>query len=122
MNGVGFSTALWFVAILVAIPLVLWLLKRTPLGGAGSGGPGLPRTVGVTMLAPQQRLVTVEVGQGDDRLWLVLGVTPQGIRTLHTMPPQAPALPVNSGVPQAAAFSQLMGRLRPPSGGSNDAT
>jgi flagellar protein FliO/FliZ len=117
----GFTTALWFVAVLVAIPLVLWLLKRTPLGGAGNGGPGLPRTVGVTLLAPQQRLVTVEVGAGEDRLWLVLGVTPQGIRTLHTMTPQAPALPAAHGAPQVAAFSQLMGRLRPPGTGPADA-
>ena len=118
MTQSGFSSAMWFVAILAAIPLVLWLLKRTPLGGAGGGGPGLPRTVGVTMLAPQQRLVTVEVGQGEDRLWLVLGVTPQGIRTLHTMTPQAPALPAASGAPQRAAFSQMMARLRPPGGGT----
>ena len=118
MTQSGFTSAMWFVAILVAIPLVLWLLKRTPLGGAGSGGPGLPRTVGVTMLAPQQRLVTVEVGHGEDRLWLVLGVTPQGIRTLHTMTPQAPALPAASSAPQGAAFSQMMGRLRPPGGGA----
>ena len=32
------------------------------------------------------RLVTVEVGQGEQRQWLVLGVTPQGITALHTMP------------------------------------
>jgi hypothetical protein len=30
--------------------------------------------------------VTVEVGLGQDRQWLVLGVGPQGITTLHTMP------------------------------------
>ena len=33
--------------------------------------------------------VIVEVGQGDDRQWLVLGITGQQIRTLHVMPPQA---------------------------------
>jgi flagellar protein FliO/FliZ len=86
-TGAGFTTVLWFVAVIAAIPLVLWLLKRTPLGGAGRSGPGLPRTVGVTMLSAQQRLVTVEVGEGSDKRWLVLGVTPQGIRTLHTMLP-----------------------------------
>ena len=111
-SGTGFVTAMWFIAVIAAIPVVLWLLKRTPLGGAGGSLPGLPRTVGVTMLSAQQRLVTVEVGKGADRQWLVLGVTPQGIRTLHTMAPQAPALPA-SAAPQAAAFSQLMRRLRP---------
>ena len=107
----GFTSLLWFAAVLAAIPLVLWLLRRTPLGGAGSGGTGAPRAVAVLPLSPSQRLVTIEVGQGEERLWVVLGVTPQSIRTLHTMAPQGetPAPPV---APPAAAFSQLLSRLR----------
>jgi flagellar protein FliO/FliZ len=67
----------------------------------------------VLPLSAQQKLVTVEVGQGEDRLWLVLGVTPQGIRTLHTMTAQTPVedaavLPP----PPSAAFAQLLARLR----------
>jgi flagellar protein FliO/FliZ len=113
----GFTSVLWFVAVLAAIPLVLWLLKRTPLGGAGSGAAGTPRAVAVLPISPSQRLVTVEVGQGEERLWLVLGVTPQSIRTLHTMAPlaEAPGTPVP---PPAQAFSQLLARLR---GGGGDA-
>jgi flagellar protein FliO/FliZ len=107
----GFTSLLWFAAVLAAIPLVLWLLKRTPLGGAGTGAAGTPRPVAVLPLSASQRLVTIEVGQGDDRLWVVLGVTPQSIRTLHTMAPQAqPPLP--PAAPPAAAFSQLLQRLR----------
>ncbi len=109
----GFTSLLWFVAVLAAIPFVLWLLKRTPLGGAASGLPGTPRAVAVLPLSPQQRVVTIEVGQGEDRLWLVLGVTPHGIRTLHTMTPQGEhTVPT----PPAAAFSQLLGRLRQAAG------
>ncbi|MBB3196513.1 FliO/MopB family protein [Roseateles terrae] len=78
---------LWFLAILALIPVVLWLLKRTPLGGAALGGH--LRTVAQLVIAPSQRIVIVEVGQGDDRQWLVLGITGQQIRTLHVMPPQA---------------------------------
>ena len=101
-----------FVLILALIPAALWLLKRTPLGGAGLG-QGM-RVVAALPLAPNQRVVTVEVGSGDDRRWLVLGVTPAGIHTLHTMPPQAEA-------PVAAAtalplFAQLLQRHR---GGSD---
>jgi flagellar protein FliO/FliZ len=107
----GFTSLLWFVAVLAAIPLVLWLLRRTPLGGAATGGAGAPRTVAVLPLSPQQQLVTIEVGQGEARLWVVLGVTPQSIRTLHTMSPQAePAGPSN--MPPGAAFSQLLARIR----------
>ena len=80
---------LWFLAILALIPLALWLLKRTPLGGAAMGGQ--LRAVAQLVLGPGQRLMIVEVGQGDDRRWLVLGVTGQQICTLHEMAPQADA-------------------------------
>ena len=104
------GSLLWFAAVVLAIPLVLWLLKRTPLGGAASGAPGAPRPVAVLPLSAQQRLVTVEVGQGADRHWLVLGVTPHGISTLHTMAPQAQA--AGSAAPPPPAFAQLLQRVR----------
>ncbi|HSM22149.1 MAG TPA: flagellar biosynthetic protein FliO [Rubrivivax sp.] len=106
----SWASLLWFAAILVAIPAVLWFLKRTPLGGAATGGAGTPRSVAVLPLSAQQRLVTVEVGQGEDRQWLVLGVTPQGITTLHTMAPQAQG--AGSADRPQAAFAQLLHRLR----------
>ena len=105
------TSLLWFIAVIAMIPAVLWLLKRTPLGGAGSGRAGTPRTVSVLPLSTQQKLVTVEVGQGEDRLWLVLGVSPQGIRTLHTMSAQGQDTPAAPPLP-SAAFAQLLGRLK----------
>ena len=103
----GLMPLLSFIAILAMIPVALWLLKRTPMGGAGAHG--LMRTVAVLPLSPSQRLLTVEVGTGDDKKWLVLGVTPAGITTLHTMAPQAVA-------PQAAPlppFAQLLAKHLP---------
>ena len=97
-----------FVLILALIPTALWLLKRTPLGGAGSGH-GM-RLVATLPLAPNQRIVTVEVGQGDDRRWLVLGVTPAGIHTLHSLAPQA-ELPASNATP-LPLFAQLLQRHR----------
>ena len=46
--------------------------------------------------------MTVEVGQGEERRWLVLGVTPQSIHALHALsaqgePPVAGATPVTFG-------------------------
>jgi flagellar protein FliO/FliZ len=113
MTSPDLSSLWWFVAVVALIPLALWLLKRTPLGGSGSGA-GVPRTVGVLPLSPSQKLVTIEVGQGEERLWLVLGVTPQSIRTLHTMTPQhtAPAGPPGPVPAPATAFAQLLSRLR----------
>ncbi len=88
MQGAGWSSLLAFAFVVALIPIALWLLRRTPLGAA-HGGP--VRVVAALPLAPNQRLVTVEVGHGDERRWLVLGVTPQGISTLHAMAPQADA-------------------------------
>ena len=111
MAAANYTSLLWFIAILAMIPVALWLLKRTPMGGAGLGAAGTPRTVAVMPLAAQSKLVTVEVGQGEERLWLVLGVSPQGIRTLHTMSAQTAPVPAEPP-PPAAAFAQLLGRLR----------
>lgn len=102
---------LTFIAVLALIPVALWLLKRSPLG-AGTQGPAGMKVISALPLAPNQRLLTVEVGQGADRCWLVLGVTPAGIRTLHTLPPQAEATlpaasPDRSGLP---SFAQLLQR------------
>ncbi len=104
-----------FVLILALIPAALWLLRRTPLGGAATGVP--MRLVGALPLAPNQRLVTVEVGQGEGRRWLVLGVSPAGISTLHDMPPQAELPPPAAG--NGTLFAQLLQRQQ--NAGSGDA-
>ena len=106
-TGSVISSLLWFIAILALIPLALWLLKRTPAGGGTANG--LMRTVAVLPLAPNQRLVTVEVGSGEDRRWLVLGVTGQHISTLHTLAPQDNALVAPA---TASPFAQLIDRLQ----------
>jgi len=106
-----FLPFLWFLAILAMIPVALWLLKRSPMGAALSQGQ--LRTVAVLPLAPNQKIVTVEVGQGEDRRWLVLGVTGQQISTLHVMPPQP-----ESATPPGGSFAeQLRQRL---AGGKQD--
>jgi flagellar protein FliO/FliZ len=109
---------LGFVAIIALIPLALWLLKRTPMGG--SAAHGVMRTVAMLPISANQRLVTVEVGSGDDKQWLVLGVTPAGISTLHTMAPQA-IEPLAAPLPP---FAQLLAKQLPGLGtksGSADA-
>jgi flagellar protein FliO/FliZ len=98
---------LWFGAIVVLIPVALWLLKRTPMGGGGSGPL---RTVAALPLSASQRVAVVEVGSGAARRWLVLGITPQAIQTLHTMEPQDEAAP--DGAAQVQSFAQLLSRLK----------
>ena len=100
---------LWFAAILALIPVTLWLLRRSPMGATATADGHL-RSVASLALSPQARLVTVEVGSGDARRWLVLGVTPQSINHLHTMAPQA--MPPSSPTAAPAGFAQVLNRMR----------
>jgi flagellar protein FliO/FliZ len=104
----SWTPLLWFGVVIVLIPLALWLLKRTPLGGGAHAGP--MRSVAVLPLSASQRVAIVEVGSGAARRWLVLGVSNQSITTLHTMEPQGEA-PADPAEPNAT-FAQLLSRLR----------
>lgn len=100
------TALLWFAAIVVLIPLLLRLLRRTPLAGARSA---LLRPVATLPLSASQRVAIVEVGNGAQRRWLVLGVSAQGIQRLLTMAPQAEE-PADGDA--QAGFAQLLARLR----------
>jgi flagellar protein FliO/FliZ len=104
------TALLWFGAVVVLIPLALWLLKRAPLRAVGAGGGPL-RHVAALPISAQQRVAIVEVGHGAARRWLVLGVSPQSIQTLHTMEPQ-PDAAAGAAEPAAAGFAQLLSRLK----------
>jgi flagellar protein FliO/FliZ len=108
----GLSSLFWFVAVVALIPLVLWFVKRTPVGRASASGA--MRSVSVLPLSASQRIVTVEVGRGESRCWLVLGVTGQAINTLHTMAPQdeAASLPTQPPATPGTAFAQLLQRVQ----------
>ena len=115
MNSSLMSSLLWFLAILAAIPVALWLLKRTPAGGAGSGT--LMKHVAVLPLSASQRIVTGDVGAGEERRWLVLGVTPSSITTLHSMTPvEGAAAPA---APAGPAFAGLLAKLNQAKGQSD---
>jgi flagellar protein FliO/FliZ len=106
----GLTSFFSFLVVIAAIPLVLWLVKRSTLGKLiGSAGM---RRVAVLPLSPSQKLVTVEVGSGDSRCWLVLGVTPGSISTLHTMLPQDEPVAAAPLPTPTTAFAQLLQRLQ----------
>lgn len=112
MSGFGLPL-LWFIAIVAMIPLALWLLKRSPMGAA-MGAAGAPAKVVASLpLGPNQRVLTLEVGQGVERRWLLVGVTPQSINALHTLtpPPEAAAA---TGAAQPTPFAALLSKLAPP--------
>lgn len=100
-------TVIWFLGIVALIPLTLWALKRSGLANGTVGATqALIKPVNQLSLGPGQRLVTVEVGTGEDRKWLVLGVTAQNIHTLHTMAPQT----MPSGDSATPSFTNLLRR------------
>jgi flagellar protein FliO/FliZ len=121
MNTMPLTSLLWFAAIIVLIPLALWLLKRTPLGGGASGN--VMRSIAALPLSTSQRILTVEVGHGEQRRWLVLGVTPHSITTLHTMEPpaEAPGAIARVDGSSAGSFANVLQRLRAGTSGADRA-
>jgi len=65
--------------VLAAIVLVAWLLKRMNVAQQGQGN--LLKVLGGTSIGQRERIVLVEVKD----TWLVVGVGPGQIRTLHTL-------------------------------------
>ena len=58
-----------------------YLLRRFN-GGRGFGHSGPMQIVGGLMISPRERIVLVEIGD----TWVVIGIVPGQIKTLHTLP------------------------------------
>ena len=83
--------------MLLGLTLIIGLLfagaylLRKLNGGRSFGHTGPMRIVGGLMISARERILLVEVGES----WLVVGVVPGQIKTLHTLPKGE--LPVGSG-------------------------
>jgi flagellar protein FliO/FliZ len=74
---------LGFLIALACLPfLIKWLRARGPQALRLEGTQS--RVVSAVAVGPNQRVVTVEVGPLNARVWLVLGVSSSGIQCLHT--------------------------------------
>jgi len=80
----GWLSLFFLVLLLALVPLGVKWLQRRVVGGA-PGSSVQSRVVSAVAVGPRQHVVTVEVGSGDERLRLVLGVTAQSITCLHQM-------------------------------------
>lgn len=84
--GVSFGTMLQtFAGLALILALFVgaaWLAKRLGVGNALTTGQGPMRVVGGLSLSTRERILIVEVGD----TWLVVGISPGQMRTLHTMP------------------------------------
>jgi flagellar protein FliO/FliZ len=88
----GFGMA----AVVGLIFLCAWLARRFGLQRLGSGQ--LVKVVSSAAVGQRERVVVVEVGD----TWLVLGVTPSQVNTLHTLPAQAHAAAAAPASPSVA--------------------
>ena len=111
--------ALLLLGLMVGIAFALkWARGRVPglAGVPGQNGPAL-RVLSSLSLGPQQRVVTLQVGQGEHATCLVIGVAPGSVQTLHQLPlPPATDMPAPGATPQgfAARLAQLTATRKGP--------
>ena len=68
------------ILVLAAVAVVAWVVKRINLPQQGSAS--ILKVISGVAVGPRERVVLMEVND----TWLVLGVAPGQVRTLHTMP------------------------------------
>lgn len=103
-----YAQAILALALIVGLLVGTAWLARKVSGGKGFGQGGM-RIVGGVALGPRERIVLVEAGD----TWLVVGIVPGQIRTLHTMPkgdPLPEGLPPAADKPFAQWLKQVMER------------
>jgi flagellar protein FliO/FliZ len=84
--------------VLAMVAAAAWLVRRL---GAGAGLPeGVVRVRGGIAVGQRERVVVVEVRD----TWLVIGVAPGAVRTLHALP-KPPETDGAGGAPQPAEAS-----------------
>ena len=99
--------------VLAAIVLVAWLLKR--MNVAQQGSENLLRVLGSVSIGQRERAVLVEI----KNTWLVVGVGPGQVRTLHTLEKpgvieqseQAGSQPIEKSRSFSAVLSAALGSL-----------
>ncbi len=97
-----------FVAFVACLP---WLLKRMQQRQAmARGGDVTTRVLSAVAVGAHQRVVTVEVGEGEHKTRLVLGVTAQQISCLHVLGAAAARQPplASPATADVATFTQAM--------------
>ena len=91
--------------VLAAIVLVGWMLKR--MNVAQQGSVKLLKVLGAVPIGQRERIVLVEIKD----TWLVVGVGPGQIRTLHSLPKMeysSPHLPHTQTQSSGTKFSSLL--------------
>lgn len=103
-TGASLARAVLGLAVVVALILLCaWVARRS--GIASRASAGMPaRLVGSMALGPRERIIVLQV----EETWLVVGVTPGGMQTLHTLP--AAPTPAASERPAPPAWRDVLQR------------
>lgn len=81
------TSLLWLVGFMTVLACVPWLLKLWKQRFVPQDAVvGASKFISAVAVGPQQRIVTVEVGPAHARQWLTVGVTPQSIALLSSIP------------------------------------
>ena len=102
------SSLFLLVGVLLLLALLPWGLQRvrqrTAAGQLASASA--MKIVSAMAVGPHQKVMTVEVGPPDARVWLVLGVSAQAVTCLHHMAiPLASEAGLDTTVDQTSALS-----------------
>ena len=100
----AFLQAVLGLGLIIGLLLLFAFLARHFLGGKGFGQGNL-KLLGGVALGPRERIVLVEAGDQ----WLVVGIVPGQIRTLHTLPKGTSTTPAGA---QGPAFGDWLKAIR----------
>lgn len=101
VSGSSYLQATLALCFIVALLVGTAWFARKVSGGKGFGQGGM-KVIGGVALGPRERIVLVEVGES----WLVIGIVPGQIRTLHTLPRSS--LPGTDSVNPEVPFAQWL--------------
>lgn len=90
--------------VLAVIAGLYWLMTRLRRGATAR--TSLLKMISGMQVGAKERIVLVELGDS----WLLLGVAPGQVNTLHSMPKME--LPADSGIAPMKTFAQLLDSAR----------
>lgn len=92
-SGSILQTLVTLILIVALFVGAAWLMRRVNGGRGMFGQGGLLRVVGGIAIGTRERIVVVEI----EDTWLVIGITPGQMRTLHTLPKGSAMPPAPGG-------------------------
>lgn len=101
-TGTYLQAALALALIVSLLAGTAWLARKVS-GGKGFGQSGM-KIIGGVALGPRERIVLLEVGNE----WLVVGIVPGQIRTLHRLEKGTSLPEENLSAPAEKPFSQWL--------------